>query len=127
MTKKKKKKTSSIVLLQTTNTPLLAAPGPRCGHLHPRPHPKTRRHKHNPPHKHNPTQTPRQSSNEKRHKKMTDIANNLKPEAVTFAWMFIGIHVRKSSVAETLRTGFNLKPSLKEVLEIQSEIDRRVQ
>jgi len=68
------------------------------------------------------TQTPRQSSSEKRHKKMTDIVKNLQPESVTFAWMFMGIHVRKSPVAETLRTGFNLKPSLKEVLEIQSEI-----
>ena len=71
------------------------------------------------------TQTPSksQSSNEKRHKKMTDIANNVEPEAVALAWMFMGIYVRKSSVAETLRTGFNLKPSLKEVFEIQSEIE----
>ena len=69
------------------------------------------------------TQTPRQSSNEKRHKKMTDIANNVEPEAVALAWMFMGIQVRKSPVAETLRTGFNLKPSLKEVLQIQSEIE----
>jgi len=69
------------------------------------------------------TQTPRQSSNEKRHKKMTDIANNVEPESVAFAWMFMGIYVRKSLVAETLRTGFNLKPSLKEVFEIQSEIE----
>ena len=70
------------------------------------------------------TQTPSksQSSNEKRHKKMADIANNIEPEAVTFAWMFMGIYVRKSPVAETLRTGFNLKPSLKEVFEIHSEI-----
>ena len=70
------------------------------------------------------TQTPSksQSSNEKRHKKMTDIANNVEPEAVSLAWMFMGIQVRKSPVAETLRTGFNLKPSLKEVLQIQSEI-----
>ena len=35
----------------------------------------------------------------------------------------MGIQVRKSPVAETLRTGFNLKPSLKEVLQIQSEIE----
>ena len=71
------------------------------------------------------TQTPSksQSSNEKRHKKMTDIANNIEPEAVSLAWMFMGIYVRKSLVAETLRTGFNLKPSLKEVLQIQSEIE----
>jgi len=71
------------------------------------------------------TQTPSksQSSNEKRHKKMTDIANNVEPEAVALAWMFMGIYVRNSSVAETLRTGFNLKPSLKEVFEIQSEIE----
>ena len=54
---------------------------------------------------------------------MTDIANNIEPEAVAFAWMFMGIYVRKSLVAETLRTGFNLKPSLKEVFEIQSEIE----
>ena len=53
---------------------------------------------------------------------MTDIANNVEPEAVALAWMFMGIYVRKSSVAETLRTGFNLKPSLKEVFEIHSEI-----
>jgi len=71
------------------------------------------------------TQTPSksQSSNEKRHKKMADIANNVEPESVAFAWMFMGIYVRKSVVAETLRTGFNLKPSLKEVFEIQSEIE----
>ena len=69
------------------------------------------------------TQTPRQTSNEKRHKKMTDIANNIDPESVALAWMFMGIYVRKSPVAETLRTGFNLKPSLKEVLEIESEIE----
>ena len=54
---------------------------------------------------------------------MTDIANNVEPEAVALAWMFMGIQVRKSPVAETLRTGFNLKPSLKEVLQIQSEIE----
>ena len=69
------------------------------------------------------TQTPRQSSSEKRHKKMADIAKNVDSESVAFAWMFMGIYVRKSSVAETLRTGFNLKPSLKEVFEIQSEIE----
>jgi len=68
------------------------------------------------------TQTPRQSSNEKRHKKMADIAINIEPESVEFAWMFMGIYVQKSPVAETLRTGFNLKPSLKEVFKIQSEI-----
>jgi len=62
------------------------------------------------------------SSSEKRHKKMADIANKIEPESMTLAWMFMGIYVRKSSVAETLRTGFNLKPSLKEVFEIQSEI-----
>jgi len=69
------------------------------------------------------TQTPRQSSSEKRHKKMLEIANNIEPESVACAWMFMGIQVRKSHVAETLRTGFNLKPSLKEVLQIQSEIE----
>ena len=71
------------------------------------------------------TQTPSksQSSNEKRHKKMADIANNVEPESVSLAWMFMGIYVRKSLVAETLRTGFNLKPSLKEVFQIQSEIE----
>lgn len=71
------------------------------------------------------TQTPSksQSSNEKRHKKMADIAINNEPESVALTWMFMGIYVRRSSVAETLRTGFNLKPSLKEVFEIQSEIE----
>jgi hypothetical protein len=54
---------------------------------------------------------------------MTEIANNVEPESVSLAWMFMGIYVRKSPVAETLRTGFNLKPSLKEVFEIQSEIE----
>ena len=54
---------------------------------------------------------------------MADIAINIEPESVAFAWMFMGIYVRKSPVAETLRTGFNLKPSLKEVFEIQSEIE----
>ena len=54
---------------------------------------------------------------------MADIANKIEPESMTLAWMFMGIYVRKSSVAETLRTGFNLKPSLKEVLQIQSEIE----
>jgi len=75
-----------------------------------------------PPQTQPTTQTPRQSSSEKRHKKMLDIANKVEPESMTLAWMFMGIYVRKSPVAETLRTGFNLKPSLKEVLEIQSEI-----
>lgn len=70
-----------------------------------------------------PTQPPHQSSsNEKRHKKMTEIANNVKPESMTLAWMFMGIYVRKSPIAETLRTGFNLKPSLEDVFEIESEI-----
>ena len=54
---------------------------------------------------------------------MLDIANKIEPESMTLAWMFMGIYVRKSPVAETLRTGFNLKPSLKEVFEIQSEIE----
>ncbi len=75
-----------------------------------------------PPQSQPKTQTPHQSSNEKRHKKMLNIANNVVPEYVTLAWMFMGIYVRKSPVAETLRTGFNLKPSLKEVFEIHSEI-----
>ena len=68
------------------------------------------------------TQTPHQSSNEKRHKEMLDIANKIEPESMVLAWMDMGIYVRKSPVAETLRTGFNLKPSLKEVLEIHLEI-----
>ncbi len=76
-----------------------------------------------PPQSQPKTQTPHQSSsNQKRHKKMLDIANKIEPESMTLAWMFMGIYVRKSPVAETLRTGFNLKPSLKEVFEIQSEI-----
>jgi len=62
------------------------------------------------------------SSNEKRHKKMLDIAKKLEPKSVAFAWMFMGIYVRKSPVAETLKTGFNLKPSLEDVFEIESEI-----
>jgi hypothetical protein len=75
-----------------------------------------------PPQPQPKTQTPHLSSNEKRHKKMTEIANNVKPESVALAWMFMGLYVRKSSVAETLRTGLNLKPSMAEVFEIQSEI-----
>jgi hypothetical protein len=62
------------------------------------------------------------SSNQKRHKKMLDIAKKLEPKSVAFAWMFMGIYVRKSPVAETLKTGFNLKPSLEDVFEIESEI-----
>ncbi len=75
-----------------------------------------------PPQSQPKTQTPHQSSNEKRHKKMLNIANNVVPESVAFAWMFMGIYVRKSPVAETLKTGFNLKPSLEDVFEIESEI-----
>src|SRR6056300_763526 len=62
------------------------------------------------------------SSNEKRHKEMLNIGNKIEPESMVLAWMDMGIYVRKSPVAETLRTGFNLKPSLKEVFEIHSEI-----
>ena len=54
---------------------------------------------------------------------MADIANDVDPESVALAWMLMGIQVRKSSVAEILRTRFNLKPSLKEVFQIQSEIE----
>ena len=68
------------------------------------------------------TQTPHLSRTAKRHKQMADIAKNVGPESVALAWMFMGILVRKSPVAETLRSGFNLKPSLKEVLETESEI-----
>ena len=53
---------------------------------------------------------------------MLDIAKKLEPKSVAFAWMFMGIYVRKSPVAETLKTGFNLKPSLEDVFEIESEI-----
>jgi hypothetical protein len=53
---------------------------------------------------------------------MLDIAKKLDPKSVAFAWIFMGIYVRKSSVAETLKTGLNLKPSLGEVFEIESEL-----
>ena len=99
--------------------------GPHCCLLSSPPHPPAILFKNMQTQTQHTTQTPSksQSSNEKRHKKMADIANNVEPESVALAWMFMGIYVRKSLVAETLRTGFNLKPSLKEVFQIQSEIE----
>jgi len=41
---------------------------------------------------------------------------------VALSWMRVAIEFRKSPVAEILRTGFNLKPSLEEVLEIGTEL-----
>ena len=42
-------------------------------------------------------------------------------ENVALTWMFVVIEVRKNPVVETLRSGFNLKPTLSEVLEISKE------
>ena len=41
---------------------------------------------------------------------------------VALSWMRVAIEFRKSPVAEMLRTGFNLNPSLEEVLEIGTEL-----
>ena len=41
---------------------------------------------------------------------------------VALSWMRVAIEFRKSPVAEILRTGFNLNPSLEEVLEIGTEL-----
>jgi len=58
---------------------------------------------------------PHLSSQERQNKKNTQ-------KNVALTWMRVAIEFRKSPVAETLRTGFNLKPSLEEVLEIGTEL-----
>jgi len=68
------------------------------------------------------TQTPHQSRTEKRFKKMADIGKEIPPHHLALGWMFLGIELRKSPVAQILRTGFNLKPSLEEVFEIESQL-----
>jgi len=68
------------------------------------------------------TQTPRQSRTEKRLKKMAAIGKEIPAHHVALGWMFLGIELRKSPVAQILRTGFNLKPSLEEVFEIESQL-----
>jgi len=66
--------------------------------------------------------TPHQSRTEKRFKKMADLGKEIPPHHLALGWMFLGIELRKSPVAQILRTGFNLKPSLEEVFEIQSQL-----
>ena len=75
-----------------------------------------------PPQPQPTTQTPRQSRTEKRFKKMADIGKEIPPHHLALGWMFLGIELRKSPVAQILRTGFNLKPSLEEVFEIESQL-----
>jgi len=78
---------------------------------------------HSPPTQPTPQNTtPRQSRTEKRFKKMADIGKEIAPHHMTLGWMFLGIELRKSPVAQILRTGFNLKPSLEEVFEIESQL-----
>jgi len=94
--------------------------GPHCCLLSPPPPPpssKTTQTQTQPT-----TQTPSQSSNEKRFKKMADLGKEIAPHHVALGWMFLGIELRKSPVAQILRTGFNLKPSLEEVFEIESQL-----
>lgn len=66
--------------------------------------------------------TPRSGKGNKRWKNMANIRDNVKPENWATAWMLVGIEVRKSVVCEVLRTEFNLKPSLAEVLGVCKEI-----
>ena len=66
--------------------------------------------------------TTHQSRTEKRFKKMADIGKEIHPHHLALGWMFLGIELRKSPVAQILRTGFNLKPSLEEVFEIESQL-----
>jgi len=68
------------------------------------------------------TQTPQLSKQNKRHKKMENIRTKVDPKHVALAWMFVAIEVRNSPVAQTLRTGFNLKPSLEEIFETYKEL-----
>jgi hypothetical protein len=77
---------------------------------------------HSPPPPKPITQTLHQSRTEKRFKKMADIGKEISAHHVALGWMFLGIELRKSPVAQILRTGFNLKPSLEEVFEIQSQL-----
>jgi hypothetical protein len=58
---------------------------------------------------------PHLSSQETQNKKNTQ-------KNVALSWMRVAIEFRKSPVAEMLRTGFNLNPSLEEVLEIGTEL-----
>ena len=58
---------------------------------------------------------PHLSSQERQNKKNTQ-------KNVALSWMRVAIEFRKSPVAEMLRTGFNLNPSLEEVLEIGTEL-----
>ena len=69
-----------------------------------------------------PPPCPRQSSSEKRYKKMERIRDEVIPEHWALAWMFLGIEARKSPVYKLMATGFNLKPSLEEVLHMCEEI-----
>ena len=65
---------------------------------------------------------PRPGKGNKRWKNMANIRDNVKPENWATAWILVGIEVRKSVVCEVLRTDFNLKPSLAEVLGVCEEI-----
>ena len=53
---------------------------------------------------------------------MADLGKEIAPHHVALGWMFLGIELLKSPVAQILRTGFNLKPSLEEVFEIESQL-----
>ncbi len=77
---------------------------------------------HSPPPPKPITQTLHQSRTEKRFKKMADIGKEIPANHIALGWIFLGIELRKSHVAQILRTGFNLKPSLEEVFEIQSQL-----
>ena len=75
-----------------------------------------------PPPKTTTLPPPRRSVMEKRFAKMKKIGEKVGPENVALAWIFVGIESRKSPAAQTLRTGFNLKPTLSEVLELSKEL-----
>jgi len=75
-----------------------------------------------PPPKTTTLPPPRRSRMEKRFAKMNKIGEKVGPENVALAWIFVGIESRKSPAAQTLQTGFNLKPTLSEVLELSKEL-----
>ena len=53
---------------------------------------------------------------------MADICTETLPHYPALCWMLLGIEIRKSPIVQILQTGFNLKPSLAEVFQIESQL-----
>lgn len=61
-------------------------------------------------------------SNKKRYEAMNKISKELDPESYASAWSLVAVEIKKGIIPRLLRTGFRLKPTLKEVLGIYQEI-----